>query len=159
MEETYKQIRPEDIFITFFDREATEAELWQGIPLHFEGNRPSGNNFLDLFARLVRRYGRKDISVFAKRMGVETGDLISAIRAISGLSARDWMNGYSLLAAKELLEKTDWQIGEISRKLGFTQLCVFSKFFQVKTGMQAWEWRVNARGGGNWKRRTYHVSK
>ena len=50
MEETFKRIPPEDVFITVFKRKPTEEELWMGVPPDFDGNRPSGNNLIDLFA-------------------------------------------------------------------------------------------------------------
>ena len=48
MEETFKRIPPEDVFITVFKRKPTEEELWMGVPPDFDGNRPSGNNLIDL---------------------------------------------------------------------------------------------------------------
>ena len=41
MEETFKRIPPEDVFITVFKRKPTEEELWMGVPPDFDGNRPS----------------------------------------------------------------------------------------------------------------------
>ena len=46
MEETFKRIPPEDVFITVFKRKPTEEELWMGVPPDFDGNRPSGNNLI-----------------------------------------------------------------------------------------------------------------
>ena len=65
MEETFKRIPPEDVFITVFKRKPTEEELWMGVPPDFDGNRPSGNNLIDLFAYLIRKYGRMDTSEYA----------------------------------------------------------------------------------------------
>ena len=62
MEETFKRIPPEDVFITVFKRKPTEEELWMGVPPDFDGNRPSGNNLIDLFAYLIRKYGRRPAS-------------------------------------------------------------------------------------------------
>ena len=68
MEETFKRIPPEDVFITVFKRKPTEEELWMGVPPDFDGNRPSGNNLIDLFAYLIRKYGRMDTSEYARIM-------------------------------------------------------------------------------------------
>ena len=38
MEETFKRIPPEDVFITVFKRKPTEEELWMGVPPDFDGN-------------------------------------------------------------------------------------------------------------------------
>lgn len=141
MEEKYKPILPEEVFITAFDRKPTEEELWTGIPPDFNGNRLSGNNFIDLFAFIIRKYGRKDIKDYARLMGVSAEDLYGAIRAMSGLGAAEWRNRYLLLEAQELLEKDTMEICQISKRLGFSQPSVFTKFFISYTGKQPFEWR------------------
>ena len=75
MEETFKRIPPEDVFITVFKRKPTEEELWMGVPPDFDGNRPSGNNLIDLFAYLIRKYGRMDTSEYARIMQLKTSEL------------------------------------------------------------------------------------
>lgn len=87
MEETFKRIPPEDVFITVFKRKPTEEELWMGVPPDFDGNRPSGNNLIDLFAYLIRKYGRMDTSEYARIMQLKTSELRGAILAIGGMSA------------------------------------------------------------------------
>ena len=87
MEETFKRIPPEDVFITVFKRKPTEEELWMGVPPDFDGNRPSGNNLIDLFAYLIRKYGRMDTSEYARIMQLKTSGLRGAILAIGGMSA------------------------------------------------------------------------
>lgn len=84
MEETFKRIPPEDVFITVFKRKPTEEELWMGVPPDFDGNRPSGNNLIDLFAYLIRKYGRMDTSEYARIMQLKTSELRGAILAIGG---------------------------------------------------------------------------
>ena len=79
MEETFKRIPPEDVFITVFKRKPTEEELWMGVPPDFDGNRPSGNNLIDLFAYLIRKYGRMDTSEYARIMQLKTSELRGAI--------------------------------------------------------------------------------
>ena len=79
MEETFKRIPPEDVFITVFKRKPTEEELWMGVPPDFDGNRPSGNNLIDLFAYLIRKYGRMDTSEYARIMQLKTSEIRGAI--------------------------------------------------------------------------------
>ena len=105
MEETFKRIPPEDVFITVFKRKPTEEELWMGVPPDFDGNRPSGNNLIDLFAYLIRKYGRMDTSEYARIMQLKTSELRGAILAIGGMSAMEWRNRYLLLEAQELMER------------------------------------------------------
>lgn len=153
MEEKYKPIRPEDVFITASGRQPTEEELWLGVSRDFNGNRPSGNNFIDLFAYIIRKYGRKDIKAYARLMGVTYGGLCGAIRALGGMRASEWRNQYLLLEAKDLLEKSSMEIGDISKLLGFTQPSVFSKFFRSLTKKQPYEWRNEKKRG---IKRKYH---
>ena len=153
MEEKYKPIPPEDVFITTFDRKPSEEELWMGVTADFNGNRPTGNNFIDLYAHIIRKYGRKDISAYARLMGISPSSLSGAILALGGMGAAEWRNRYLLLEAKELLEKTSLEISDISAKLGFSQLSVFSKFFRSLTKKQPYEWRCEKKEG---YKRKYH---
>lgn len=141
MEETFKRIPPEDVFITVFKRKPTEEELWMGVPPDFDGNRPSGNNLIDLFAYLIRKYGRMDTSEYARIMQLKTSELRGAIL---------------LLEAQELMERTDMSITAIAAKLGFSQPSVFSKFFRTLTKSQPWEWRIEKKKPGSNRKRTYH---
>ena len=156
MEETFKRIPPEDVFITVFKRKPTEEELWMGVPPDFDGNRPSGNNLIDLFAYLIRKYGRMDTSEYARIMQLKTSELRGAILAIGGMSAMEWRNRYLLLEAQELMERTDMSITAIAAKLGFSQPSVFSKFFRTLTKSQPWEWRIEKKKPGSNRKRTYH---
>ena len=144
MEETFKRIPPEDVFITVFKRKPTEEELWMGVPPDFDGNRP------------IRKYGRMDTSEYARIMQLKTSELRGAILAIGGMSAMEWRNRYLLLEAQELMERTDMSITAIAAKLGFSQPSVFSKFFRTLTKSQPWEWRVEKKKPGSNRKRTYH---
>lgn len=153
LEDKYKPILPEEVFITVFDRKPTEEELWTGLSSDFNGNRPSGNNFIDLFASVIRKYGRRDIKEYARIMGVSPDHFNGAVHALGGMSAFDWRNRYLLLEAQELLEKTPMKLKEISDKLGFTQPSVFSKYFRRLTKMEPYEWRLLKTQG---YKRKYH---
>lgn len=74
-------------------------------------------------------------------MGISPDNLSGAIRALGGMGAAEWRNSYLLLEAKELLEKTTLEVKDISKRLGFSQLSVFSKFFSSATQMSPFEWR------------------
>lgn len=146
MEEIYKKILPEDIFITIFDREPTEEELWTGISRKYPGHKDSGNDFIDLFAGLIRRYGRKSTPFYAKRMGMKRMELNMAIHAMAGISSNEWINRYLMLAAKDLLAHSDFEISEIAKRLGFSQLSVFTKMFIERCKMPPREYRWMKRG-------------
>ena len=36
MDNNYQKIVPEDVFVSILDREATEEELWMGLPRNFK---------------------------------------------------------------------------------------------------------------------------
>lgn len=140
MEETYKKIIPEDIYITILDREPTEAERWMGIDSKCPGHRPSGNNFIDLFARLIRTYGKKDGTFYAGILGEDADNFNGAIIVMTGMPAYEWINRYLLLAASEMLEKTNMRITAIAKRLGFTPSS-FSVFFKENREYTPYEWR------------------
>lgn len=141
MDYKYKKILPEDVYITASDREATEEELWQGIPRDFQGNRPSGNDFMDLFARLVRVLKHEEMTVYAKKMGVSVVDLKGAVRAMSGITAVQWRDRYQILIACEYLEKTSKPVGQIGALIGFESPECFSRFFKLHMGKQPFEYQ------------------
>ena len=96
---------------------------------------------MDLFARLIRRYGKRDAKFYAKRMGVEATDFNGAVSAMSGLPSREWINRYLMLAACEMLEKSDMKITKIYKRLGFTAASVFTTFFKEYTKLTPYSWR------------------
>ena len=138
MDNNYRKIVPEDVFVSIFDREATEEELWMGLPRNFKGNRPSGNDFIDLFARLVRQYQSRSIEFYAKIMGVEKLDFRYAIRAMTGMSPVEWRDRYTMLSAKELLRTTEQGVGDIARRMGFGSTSAFSRFFSQHAHNAKW---------------------
>ncbi len=130
MEGKYKKILPEEVFITIFEREPTEAELWMGVPAKgFEGHRPTGNNFMDLFARLLRQHGHKKPEFYAHKMGLKTHEFNLCIKGMSGVTANEWIWRYLHLASRELLAKTKWKVTEVGQRLGFSSLNTFTRFF------------------------------
>lgn len=143
-DERYQKITPEQLFITILEREPTEAERWTGVESGCTGHRPTGNNFIDLFARLVRKYGKQDGEFFAQKMGVERDDLYRAMIAMTGLSLPEWVNRYLLLAATELLEQTDLSITAIAKRLGFS-IQNFTDFFKKYRKLSPKQWRQRRR--------------
>ena len=148
MEETFKRIPRKMSLSPSSSVNPPKKSFGLGVPPDFDGNRPSGNNLIDLFAYLIRKYGRMDTSEYARIMQLKTSELRGAILAIGGMSAMEWRNRYLLLEAQELMERTDMSITEIAAKLGFSQPSVFSKFFRTLTKSQPWEWRIEQKKTG-----------
>jgi len=103
-------------------------------------NTPSGNSYMDLFANLIRRYGKRPAPHYAKMLGADSRQFDGAIRCMSGMSSHDWINEYLRLAACDLLEHTKLTFKEIGGILGMSSSS-FSQFFQAYQHMQPWEYR------------------
>lgn len=152
MEEKYKPIKPADVYYGFIEDEEYAIGLWSGKVINEYGNCDSGNNFIDLFAALVRKYGHLPVKSYAAKMGVKPRHFSGAIIAMTGMEAREWISEYLNLAACELIEKTDWSLTEIARKLNFSPVA-FTRFFYAMNKCQPYEWLMQKR---HQKKKTYH---
>ena len=141
MEALPKKILPADVFISAFMPNAAEIELWKGAEINASGNRVSGNEFIDFFASLIRKYQNRATLFYAKKMGLKTLELSVTIKALSGITANEWIIEYLTLEACDLLENTDKSISEIGEYLNFRQ-SVFSRFFIRNKKCTASEWRM-----------------
>ena len=142
MDTKYKKIRPTDLYLSIVgDNTPSEADLWMGNVPNQWGNRASGNDFIDLFAGLVRRYGLSPAKFYAKTLGVEYRSLIGAIQAMCGMGAIDFIHEYLNLMACELVEKTELSMTEIAKKLGCSSSVTFCRFFKLMNKCQPIEYR------------------
>ena len=103
-------------------------------------NTSSDNNYMDLFARLVRKHGKQSCSFYARLLGVETRELDGAIRCMGGMSIHDWMIEYLRLVVCDLLSNTQLSFKEIGKLLGMSSSS-FSQFFQAYQHMQPYQFR------------------
>ena len=113
MDNKYKKILPEDVFISIFDSEPSEAGQPAEVSENFTGNRPTGNNFIDLFACLLRKHGHNKPEYYARIMGVTPLEMCMSIQAMSGIKANEWIWRYLHLASRELLQKTKLSVTEV----------------------------------------------
>lgn len=153
METTYKKIRPADVYLSIQDKEPADAGREEGNIPNKYGNRDSGNDFIDLFAGIVRKYGHISTAEYARMLNLSPNELSVTIRALTGMSFRDWRDEYLRMACCELLEETKLNIMEISERMGFTSIYVFSRFFQNVQKYQPTEWRIYKQTG---KRKKFH---
>lgn len=130
MDRNFKRILPEDVFVTGFDRASSEADLWNAIPEGFNGNRPTGNNFMDIFVDMLHEYRSKDVGFYADEMGVSRADFTGTIRALSGITPVEWINRYMMLVADELIRKEPGKpLLEIANQVGYKQLAAFVRVY------------------------------
>jgi len=140
MDTTYKHIRPIDIYVSLFPEQSAEDMPQSERTPNEWGNLPSGNDFIDLFAGLVRKHGYHTVAFYAQKMGVPVRLLSPTILALTGLQAREWIHEYLILEVCELVEKTKLQFKEIGERLHFSPVS-FSRFFQLMRKCQPYEWR------------------
>ncbi len=65
---------------------------------------------------------------------------------VYGVSAREYLTGVRIAAARNLLEIGDFPIGEVARRCGFEDACYFSGFFKRVTGVSPEEYRAQSAG-------------
>ena len=140
METAFKKILPADVFVSVYKRKQPDGEWWTETIVNAAGNKPSGNEFIDIFASLLRKHQKKYVSFYAKQMGVSAEQLSQYIKIMSGITAQEWLNDYLNLEAREMLERSDTKIHEIARFLGFSQ-SAFSQFFLRQNKCSPYEWR------------------
>lgn len=137
----YPKYPPGEVFISFCGRNATEAELWQGLPEGIVYNKQTGNEFLDLFVSIVHDSMEHDTAFYAKKLGVTKQDLSGCLKVLTGLGTGEWIDAYVQLAVCDLLRNTDFSISEIARLTGYPDLRTLSHAFGRIHGMPPSRWR------------------
>lgn len=77
---------------------------------------------------------RFDVEQFAKAVFLSRAQLHRKIKALTNLSATDFIRHLRLQRAKELLEKNAGTVGEIAYRVGFTNHSYFSQAFKEQFG-------------------------
>ncbi len=126
MNQQDNKIFPKDVFITTL---RPEEQKWIIKDKQMGNNRPSGNSLMDKLAGLINVHGMKTAKVYDKMFGAKAGNLQHLVRLVSGLSFTQWRDQYIVLATKELLVETDYKLDEIAKRLGFSGINSFSKWY------------------------------
>ena len=149
MDTRYKHILPADIYVSLMPKQAAEDSQPEIMPNEW-GNLPADNNFIDLFAGLVRKHGYYSVQFYAKKMGVEYRLMSPTILALTGISPRQWIHEYLILEVCELLENTDLTFTEIGKRFNMSTVS-FSRFFKLMRKCQPYEWRTEHKYGKRYK--------
>lgn len=144
----YKKIDPEETFISFLGREATEEELWLGVQQGIVHAKRTGIEVVDLFASMVLRYMNHHAGFYATKLGVGVDDLAACLKVLSGRTTDEWIATFVWRSAKELLLQTDWSLAVIAEKTGFASLKSFSRGFIDRVGTPPSYWRKQHRAQG-----------
>ena len=155
MDTKYPLYTPKDIFISFCGREATEAERWQGVQSGIIFHKRTGNEFLDLFASMVHHYMNHDPVFYAKKLGVSRVDLSGCLRVLTGVTTDEWLEAYRWVAIRDVLLHTDWPLGEVATKMGYSSVKTFSRAFIERVGIPPSHWRAKYKGDDCWQHFCY----
>lgn len=139
----YKKYPPKEIYIyiSILGRETTEEERWHGAQGGVVYNKGTGYEFLDLFAAMVNRYMNHDIQFYAKKLGITSAELSSCLKVLTGLKGDEWICEYRWLAIRELLLQTDWTMGQVAKRTGYSTVKTFSRAFIDRIGVPPSHWR------------------
>lgn len=146
----YKPINPRDVFAVTVERTVTRDTREK---MHYEYTarieaRPTGNEFIDIFAELVAYYGKRRSTAFAAIMGVPDEGLRATLTTLcGGAGIMEWTDAFVCVVAEELLSKTNWKVERIAREVGWS-VGIFSHFFSRRYKCTATRWR--RRAGVNW---------
>ncbi len=146
----YQFITPQMIYAGL---RPTDAVSVQKLSNYVVENKPSGADYIDIFARLILKYGKRPAPEYAEMMNADRRHFDGAIRCLTGISAHEWVIEYLRLIACDLLEHTSLTFKEIGRMLNMSQSS-FSQFFQAYQKMQPWEYRSYKQRG---RKKSYFV--
>ncbi|MEU5663244.1 AraC family transcriptional regulator [Streptomyces longwoodensis] len=105
-----------------------------------------GELFLRFRRELDRSYAvTRLVEDYAAALNCSTRALSRACRAVAGTSAKDVIDARVALEARRLLGHTDLPIGAIARRLGFSEVTNFGKFFTRRVNMTPGAFRREAR--------------
>ena len=89
-------------------------------------------------------YGEKlTLAAIASKIGISQGYLSSVFKKQTGGNLNDYINQMKIEKAKELLEKLEYMMYEISDMLGFENPYYFSKVFKKLTGITPSEYEMH----------------
>ena len=97
----------------------------------------------DQFLNLVSEYHteHRGMAFYADRLCLTPKYLSKLVKTASGKSAPDWIDGFVILEARNMLRYSDIPIKEIVSRLNFPNPSAFHKFFKQKTGLTPLQYR------------------
>ncbi|WP_338930466.1 AraC family transcriptional regulator [Streptomyces netropsis] len=87
------------------------------------------------------------VGAYAARLGVSVGYLNEAVKRTTGRTPGELVRAARTLEAKRLLTGSDLGVGQVARRMGFSDPAYFCRFFRRETGASPGEFRRT--GGGN----------
>lgn len=123
------------------------GSIWKNrIDVAEESTRPRSirtkalyENFLKLVSE--NHSSQRTLKFYADKLCLTPKYLSKLIKGISGRTAAEWIDGFVILDAKNLLKYSDLSIKEIAFKLHFASVPSFYKFFNKQVGMTPTSYR------------------
>lgn len=120
---------PQDVFITALSAKEQKEILYKPDDAITSKNRITGNEFIDQFAHCMSINMMNKVGFYERELGLKAGVLYKIIPSFSGITQGEWCDQYILLAAKELLTVTEYDLRTIALRLGFASYKSFSRWF------------------------------
>lgn len=107
-------------------------------------NYPKLNNRIsDQFINLVQQHFKKErfLDFYASKLEITPKHLSRTMKALTGITAVEWIERYVILEAQVLLKSTNMTIQQISDELNFPTQSFFGKYFKKNVGMSPKDFR------------------
>ena len=157
MDYTYKKVMPEDVYVSMHPIIETIDVNGELIKQKKCPNKISGVEFMDLFAHLVWEHPTASAGYYAHKMGLGIRDFATIIRIYSGLTALQWRDRYFMPGIYEMLMETNYNVSDVAKKLGFSSIEVFNKYFTRHNKCSPKAWRYRQRGFNVNKKEYYRM--
>ncbi len=95
-----------------------------------------GNYVKDFFKLLIEHHTHeRSVAFYAGKLFISPKYLSLIVKEATGRSATDWIDGYVIMAAKNLLRFSGENIQQVAYRLNFSNQSAFGKYFKHLTGM------------------------
>lgn len=97
----------------------------------------------NFFILIIEHYKKnREVSYYANKLYITPKYLSTIIKDVSGRSAKEWIDEYSMLEIKYLLANTNKNIQEVALEMNFSNQASLGRFFRTHTGMSPSEYRT-----------------
>ncbi|MEU5187802.1 AraC family transcriptional regulator [Streptomyces klenkii] len=96
------------------------------------------------FGLLLTAGAERSVGAYAARIGVSVGYLNEAVKQATGRTPGELLRAARTLEAKRLLAGSDLGVGQVARRVGFTDPAYFCRFFRRETGVSPGDFRRRA---------------
>lgn len=119
------------------------AGLYEKESTDIQRKKTRQEELCERFSQLLVRSFKKQRSVqfYADALFVSPKHLTETLRAVTGKTAGEWIDGSVLLEAKVLLRNTPMGIADIAAELHFPDQSAFGKFFKNLSGLSPNQYR------------------